>query len=394
MRGLTGPLCAVLLLTACSPFGDEAADAPATAPSERQTVLSDDGGTEGVLAGGTLYLSGILPPDSSAPVADQTRAAMERMGQVLGKAGLDHGHVVSCHVHLADMESYSEMNAVYGSFFDEGAYPARTTVEVPGIPGGAGVLLMCIAHADRSEISVVSPPAGETPPAMGPYSSAVRAGRTLYVSGQGGRDPATGQLADSTGGQARTTLQTIGAILAAGGLAVDNAAMVSSYVPPAGDGEEVARVFDELFPPGGAPSRVPVSLSRLPGDILVEITFVAVDDPYINRLFMHDQAPTAGSSPAALTGGVLYASSMTGQGETFQEAAADALSTQLSLLQLASMDWQHVARMTVYLADVAVQNELMAVIGETLPAPLPAISVMQTRHPDGSRIAVDLIAVQ
>ena len=43
--------------------------------------------------------------------------AMSNVGHVLRAAGMDYGNVVSCHVQLADMGQYKEMNEVYGSYF-------------------------------------------------------------------------------------------------------------------------------------------------------------------------------------------------------------------------------------------------------------------------------------
>ena len=392
LRGI--PAILLALSAACSPPGEGPAEVPSLEVSGREVLRSESGATQGVLARETLYLSGIVPPDTSATVAEQTRSAMELMGQTLGKTDMGYGHVVSCHVHLSDMDNYAEMNAVYGSFFEEGSYPARTTVEMPGIPDQAAVLLMCVAYADRAAISVVRPAKGETPPAMGPYSPAVRAGPTLYLSGQGGRDPQSGELADSTLGQTTRTMETVGAILGAGGLSRENAVWVGSYVPPPGSEADVTGVFEDLFGPGGAPSRTPVSLSRLPGDILVEITLVAVEDDYMTRLFMHDQVPTAGSSPASLSGGRLYTSSMTSEGETFRDQALGALRSQESLLELASMDWRHTVRLTAFLGDLAMREEFLAIVDEELPDPLPALSILQARHPKGTQIALDAIAVQ
>jgi enamine deaminase RidA (YjgF/YER057c/UK114 family) len=69
----------------------------------------------GVLAGKTLYISGQVdkdPQTGAQPkgIAEQTRMAMANMGHVLRAAGMDYGNVVSCHVQLADMGRYKEMN--------------------------------------------------------------------------------------------------------------------------------------------------------------------------------------------------------------------------------------------------------------------------------------------
>ena len=382
------------MLSACSPPADEQDIGSALPVSPREAFRAGSGRILAVLSDKTLYLSAVGPSDAQASITDQTKSAMDQLGETLRMASLDYAQVVSCHVHLADMENYADMNATYGSYFPEGGYPARTTLELPGLPGGAGVLLMCVAYADPSEIEVVRPPADEIPPAMGPYSPAVRAGRTLYLSGQGGRNPATGELADSAEEQAQQTLRTIGTILGAAGLTYDNTVLASSYLPPSTEEPTVDGAFETIFSPGGAPSRASVALSRLPGDIAVEITFVAVDDNYVNRLFMHDQAPTAVSSPASLSGGVVYTSAMPGRGETFREQVLDALQTQATALQLASMDLPHIVRMTAYLSDLASLDELTELLSESFPETPPALTVVQTRNPSHSQVILETIAVQ
>ena len=394
MRSPVPILLAALTVIACSPEAAEDGGTAAQLTTERETIRDEEGRTLAMLAGNTLYLSGVRPSDVSAPVADQTNSAMGRLGETLARAGLDYSHVVSCHVHLADMEHYAEMNSAYGSYFDEGGYPARTTLEVPGLPEGAGILLMCVAYNDPSEVEVVRPPATEIPPAMGPYSPAVRAGRTIYLSGQGGRNPATGELAGSTSGQAEQTLRTIGTILGAAGLAYDNTVLAGSYFPPSSEAEAIDGAYEDVFDPGGAPSRANVALSRLPGDIAVEITFVAVDDNYVTRLFMHDQIPSAVSSPASLSGGVVYTSAVPGQGETFREQVLHALQTQESALELALMGLSNIVRVTAYLSSMDDLEELRAVLSKAFSGPIPALTAIQARNPADSGVSLEVIAVQ
>jgi 2-iminobutanoate/2-iminopropanoate deaminase len=90
----------------------------------------------GVLVGKTLYISGQVdkdPKTGAQPggIAEQTRLAMNNLGLVLKAAGMDYGNVVSCHVQLADMGKYKEMNEVYGSFFGPDHYPAAHHARVP-----------------------------------------------------------------------------------------------------------------------------------------------------------------------------------------------------------------------------------------------------------------------
>ncbi len=175
----------------------------------------------GVQVGQTLYISGQLglPGTGATPAAmdAQARQAMDGVGAVLKAAGLGYQHLVKCHVYLASMDDYAAMNTAYGSYFTD-RVPARTTVQAAGLPAGAGVQIACIAFADVARISVVRPPAGSLPAPLGPYSPAVWAGDTLYVSGMGGQDPATKTVGESVEAQTTQTIANITTTLKAAGL--------------------------------------------------------------------------------------------------------------------------------------------------------------------------------
>ena len=114
----------------------------------------------GVLVGKTLYIAGQIDKDpltGAQPkgIAEQTRMAMNNVGHVLRAAGMDFGNVVTCHVQLADMSEFKEMNEVYGAVFGPAYFPARTMLEFPGLPGGARIEVSCIAYADKSKIAIV-----------------------------------------------------------------------------------------------------------------------------------------------------------------------------------------------------------------------------------------------
>ncbi len=390
-------LGAILIIAAfaCGPSTHDTAQDESGAHATPRTILRDEAGsTLAVQVGHTLYLNGVGPQDPTAPLAEQTRSAMDRIGTILGQAGIEHGHLVSCHVHLADMDGYAEMNAEYGSYFSEGAYPARTTIEMPGLISGAGVYIACIGYANADEIEVVRPPESEIPPAMGPYSPGVRTGSTVYLSGQGGRDPGTGELADGTAEQAARTMETVGIILGAAGLTFDNAVVANTYVPPTAEQGAIEDALASVFREGAAPSRSNVPLSRLPGDIKVEITTIAVMDPYVTRLFMHDQAPSAMSSPVSLSGQTAYVSAMSGTGETLSGQFDEALGGIRSALELAFMDTSSVVRMTAYLPKIdqvdAFRERFAAEFGDSQPA----LTVVGVRSDTMSGLALDAVAVQ
>ena len=75
-------------------------------------------------------LTGIVADDVEA----QTEQTLRNVQTILKAAGTDLQHVLRCGVFLVDMAEFSKMNAVYERMF-AGHKPARTTVEVAGLPG-------------------------------------------------------------------------------------------------------------------------------------------------------------------------------------------------------------------------------------------------------------------
>jgi 2-iminobutanoate/2-iminopropanoate deaminase len=114
------------------------------------------------------------------------------------------------------------------------------------------------------------------PAAVGPYSQAVRAGATLWVSGQIPLDPATGTIVQGdVESEARQVLRNLGAILEAAGSGFDRVVKATVYLTDLDDFDVVNRVYAE-FMPSPPPARVCVEVSRLPRGARVEIDAVAL----------------------------------------------------------------------------------------------------------------------
>ncbi|CAF1299520.1 unnamed protein product [Rotaria magnacalcarata] len=98
----------------------------------------------------TLYLSGAIGLDPSTgkfagdTVQEQTRQALKNLGEVLKAAGASYHNVVKVNVFLQDMNDFSAMNEIYAEVFSE-RYPARSTVQVAGLPWNAKVEIEGIA---------------------------------------------------------------------------------------------------------------------------------------------------------------------------------------------------------------------------------------------------------
>ncbi len=81
-------------------------------------------------------------------VAAETEQLLKGVSAVLAAAGLSAGDVVKANVFLTDMNDFAAMNKVYETFF-EAPYPARSTIGIAALPGGAHVEIEFIATAAK-----------------------------------------------------------------------------------------------------------------------------------------------------------------------------------------------------------------------------------------------------
>lgn len=114
------------------------------------------------------------------------------------------------------------------------------------------------------------------PAAIGPYSQAVRAGDTVYLSGQIPLDPATGELVG--GGieaQARRVFENLKAVAAAAGATLDQAVRVTVYLTDLGHFATVNAVMTEYFS-APYPARVTLGVAALPRGAAIEVDCILV----------------------------------------------------------------------------------------------------------------------
>lgn len=100
--------------------------------------------SQAVIANGFLFLSGqvAINPENGAlnlsSIAEETHQVMRNINAVLLEAEYTFEHIVKTTIFLSDMELFAAVNEVYGTYFS-GAYPARETVAVKGLPKGVNV---------------------------------------------------------------------------------------------------------------------------------------------------------------------------------------------------------------------------------------------------------------
>ncbi len=106
--------------------------------------------SQAILHNNTLYISGqiAINPQTGelnlSEIKSETKQVMENLKAVLNEAGMDFSHILKCSIFISDMNNFSAINEVYGSYFQTD-FPARETVEVSVLPKNVNVEISAIA---------------------------------------------------------------------------------------------------------------------------------------------------------------------------------------------------------------------------------------------------------
>jgi 2-iminobutanoate/2-iminopropanoate deaminase len=107
--------------------------------------------SQGIIAGGFLFTAGQIALDPvtaqvvEGDVVAQTQRVLQNLEAVLAAAGASWKDVVKTTVFLQDMKDFPRMNEVYSAVMGD-ARPARSTVQVAGLPRGVLVEIELVAH--------------------------------------------------------------------------------------------------------------------------------------------------------------------------------------------------------------------------------------------------------
>ena len=107
--------------------------------------------SQAIRVGNLIYTSGQIPIDPATGVfveggiKEQTRQSLTNVKAILQEAGLSMANVIKTTIFMADMNDFTDMNAVYAEFFAE-PYPARSAVAVKTLPKGALVEIEVVAE--------------------------------------------------------------------------------------------------------------------------------------------------------------------------------------------------------------------------------------------------------
>lgn len=106
---------------------------------------------QAILSGNMLYISGqiAINPRTDAlvtgTIVDETKQVMENLQAILKEAGMDFENLIKTSIFISDMNNFSQINEVYGEYFDPETAPARETVEVANLPKFVNVEISAIA---------------------------------------------------------------------------------------------------------------------------------------------------------------------------------------------------------------------------------------------------------
>ncbi|HET6995200.1 MAG TPA: RidA family protein [Chitinophagaceae bacterium] len=123
---------------------------------DRKVIITPDAPSpigpynQAVMAGDTLYISGQICIDPKTgdlrkkDIQEETHQVMQNLKAILVAAYMGFNHVVKTTIFITDMNKFSEINEVYGKYFD-GDFPARETVQVAALPRFVNVEISMIA---------------------------------------------------------------------------------------------------------------------------------------------------------------------------------------------------------------------------------------------------------
>ncbi len=105
---------------------------------------------QGVLINNMLFISGQICIEPSTgklknrDIQEETHQVMQNLKSILQEAEMTFNHVVKTSIFITDMDQFSEINEIYGKYFD-GDFPARETLQVSALPKFVNVEISMIA---------------------------------------------------------------------------------------------------------------------------------------------------------------------------------------------------------------------------------------------------------
>ena len=347
-----------------------------------QTPGSDSSYSAGLLANGTLYVSG--QGSAATGFSAQMDVAMGKVEAVLHGAGMSFGDVVWINIYLTDNHDLPTMEDVYWKKIGANP-PARTVLTVAALPAGEKVEINCIAIA--GEHKAIWPAGWPRGPHVDPPG--IQTGEMLYLSAQGGKPDADYST------ETRQALDNVNAVLNAAGMSMKNVLWVNPYMSTGGQYDVMGKVYRTFFEFGNTPGRGTIQVVGLPKGQHIVFSCIAGSDLSKRKAVRPRNMPASPTaSPGILYGDTLYLSAkdgfIPGQGlvtTLFDLQTRQSMRNLLDGLEEVDMDFSNVVFSTVYLRDMKDQSQMNELYNKFFKAPFPARTTLQQNHEvnEGSR---------
>ena len=222
-------------------------------PVYPQNYKADGSAPPGMLTHDRLFVSsmaGVDPATNKVPddPGSQVDIALDRMEAVLKAAGLDFANMVFVNPYLTAQIPARVMNERYARRFEFGNTPARATIQVSSLPGGAHIEYTGVAVRDLAQRKAVRP---KNMPPSPTASPCVFAGDTLYCSAKDGFIPGAhgGVYATTTPHQLRQTMRNQLDNLEEAGMSFDEVVATNVYLDDLSDLPQFDKVYGQYIGP-------------------------------------------------------------------------------------------------------------------------------------------------
>lgn len=333
-----------------------------------------------VVAGGLIYVSGVIATDAQGnargDVREQTRTVLQRINETLAPHKVSLHDAVKITVYLKRADDFGAMNEIYKTFVGDAPAP-RTTVVANLMVPDALVEISAIVAAAGTPRRVLHPQGWLRSP--NPYSYAVEAGDTVFLSGLVARNATDNSLVPGDmAAQSKTVLENARALLNAAGLGFEHVVSARVFLTDLSQFQVMNQVYRTYFAKD-PPARATVRTVLMQPSYLVEMTFVASRAP--KQVIAADGPSNPNLSPAIRAGSRLYLSGMLGVTPASRsDAGAQTRETLRRLgetMTRAGFAWSDVVDSVVYLARTSDFSAMNAVYREIVPRPFPARATVE-----------------
>lgn len=304
------------------------------------------------------------------------------IGILLNLAGSSFESVAKLGLFVTDAAYFKVFDDELKNHINAHYMPALTRVVVKQLPGGAKVEAEVVALEESNKI-VRTVTGGRTPKGLGPYVKAKRVSSSagiIYLSGQVGVIPATGQLAEGLVEQTKQVMENLKNALSRAGSDFSHVLKTTVYLTDMDHYKTVNEEYAKAFTDGQFPTRSCIAVKALPRNALVEIDLVAVQKKLdlISNITEGDVPETKGlpfnlARKVSSHTHLIYISGVLGsqEGENGEVKIPDEVAKQTelamnnlkSLVEYSCSSMDELVKVNIYLTDMSYYAEMNGVYG-------------------------------